>query len=80
MPSAALHPAVIDQYLFTELQKGHVAGPYAISPIPNLHVSFFGVTQRSTNMESGSLSWTYLAQWAIASTMAFLGSLALYST
>ncbi|CAH3132139.1 unnamed protein product [Pocillopora meandrina] len=37
MPSAALHPAVIDQYLFTELQKGHVAGPYAISPIPNLH-------------------------------------------
>lgn len=46
MPSAALHPAVIDQYLFTELQKGHVAGPYAISPIPNLHVSFFGVTPK----------------------------------
>lgn len=43
MSSASLHPAVIDQYLLTELQKGRVAGHLSMSPIPNLHVSHFGV-------------------------------------
>ena len=43
MPSASLQPSVIDQYLLTELDKGRVAGPFAIAPIPNLHVSRFGI-------------------------------------
>ena len=43
MPSASLQPSVIDQYLLSELKKGRVAGPFLISPIPNLHVSRFGV-------------------------------------
>lgn len=43
MPSASSQPSVIDQYLRTEREKGRVAGPFLISPIPNLHVSRFGV-------------------------------------
>ena len=43
VPSASLQPSVIDQYLLSELEKGRVAGPFLISPIPNLHVSRFGV-------------------------------------
>ena len=43
MPSASLQPSVINQYLRLELEKGRVAGPFLISPIPNLHVSRFGV-------------------------------------
>ena len=43
MSSASLQPSVIDQYLLSELEKGHVAGPFLISPIPNLHISRFGV-------------------------------------
>lgn len=43
MPSASFQPSVIDQYLRTEREKGRLAGPFLISPIPNLHVSRFGV-------------------------------------
>ena len=43
MPSASLQPSVIDQYLHTELEKGRVAGPFSIAPIPNLHISCFGI-------------------------------------
>ena len=43
MPSASLQPSVIDQYLLTELEKGRVAGPYSMPPIPNLHISRFGI-------------------------------------
>lgn len=43
MPSASLQPSVIDQYLLTECEKGRVAGPFLISPIPNLPASRFGV-------------------------------------
>ena len=39
MPLASLQPSVIDQYLFTELEKR----PFSIAPIPNLHVSRFGI-------------------------------------
>ena len=46
MPSASLQPSVIDQYLLTEREKGRVAGPFLISPIPNLHVSRFGVKKK----------------------------------
>ena len=55
MPSASLQPSVIDQYLISELEKDHVASPFLISPIPNLHISRSGVIPRSTNLESGSL-------------------------
>ena len=34
---------MIDQYLLNELEKGRIAGPYSISPLPSLHVSRFGV-------------------------------------
>ena len=43
MPSASLQPSVIDQYLLTECEKRRVAGPFLISPIPNLYVSRSGV-------------------------------------
>ena len=42
MPSASLQPSVLDQYLLTEREKG-VPGPFLIFPIPNLHVSRFGM-------------------------------------
>ena len=34
---------MIDQYLLNEFEKGRIAGPYTISPLPSLHVSRFGV-------------------------------------
>ena len=43
MPSASLQPSVIDDYLYTELAKGHVAGPFSSPPLPHLHISRFGV-------------------------------------
>ena len=43
MLSASLQPSVIDDYLRTELAKGRVAGPFSTPPLPNLHVSRFGV-------------------------------------
>ena len=43
MPSASLQPSVIDQYLLRELEKGRIAGPFSISPIPHFHVSRFGI-------------------------------------
>ena len=43
MPSGSLQPSVIDDYLSTELAKGHVAGPFSSPPLPHLHISHFGV-------------------------------------
>ena len=44
MPSVLLQPSIIDhQHLLTELEKGRVAGPFSIAPIPNLHISRFGI-------------------------------------
>ena len=43
MPSASLHPSDIDDYLYTELAKGRVAGPFSSPPLPHLHISRFGV-------------------------------------
>lgn len=46
-PISAIHgvmvPALIDQYLPTELEKSRVAGPLSISPLLNLHISRFGI-------------------------------------
>lgn len=43
MPTAFLQPSIIDQYLLTELEKGHVAGPFSKYPLENLHISRFRV-------------------------------------
>ena len=43
MPSASLMPSVIDQHLITELGRVRVAGPFSVSPLPNLHISRFGI-------------------------------------
>ena len=80
MPSALLQTSVIDQYLLNELQKGRIAGPYSIYPLPSHHVSRFGVIPKKYQLESGGLSWIYLSCWATESTTAFLRSLSLCST
>ena len=49
MPSALLQLTVIDDYLRNELEKGRVAGPFITPPLPNLHVSRFGVIRRNRN-------------------------------
>ena len=43
MPSASLQPSVMDDYLYTELAKGHVAGPFSSPLLPHFHISRFGV-------------------------------------
>ena len=43
MLSASLQLSVIDDYLQTELAKGRVAGPFPAPPLPNLHISRFGI-------------------------------------
>ena len=42
-PSAKQHPDVIDSYLVNEAALGRVAGPFPSPPLPNLHISSFGV-------------------------------------
>ena len=41
--SACQHPAVIDDYLATEVALHRMAGPFDSPSLPNLHVSSFGV-------------------------------------
>ena len=43
MASALLNPQVIDNYLLSEVQFGRVAGPFSQPPLPDLHVSRFGI-------------------------------------
>ena len=43
MFSSHLHPDVIDEYLQKEVTLGRIAGPFPTPPLPNLHVSRFGV-------------------------------------
>ena len=42
-PSAVLHAPVIDDYLANKVLLGRVAGPFSSPPLPNLHISSFGV-------------------------------------
>lgn len=42
-PSAQQHAAVVDEYLAHEVSLGRVAGPFTSPPLPNLHISSFGV-------------------------------------
>lgn len=41
--SACQHPSVVDSYLANEVSLGRVAGPFSSPPVPNLHISSFGV-------------------------------------
>ncbi|KAK3697016.1 hypothetical protein QZH41_002913 [Actinostola sp. cb2023] len=45
--SADDHPTVIDEYLANEVALGRVAGPFAHPPIPQLHISSFGVIPKN---------------------------------
>ena len=45
--SAEDHPAVVEEYLANEIALGRVAGPFQRPPMPNLHVSSFGVIPKS---------------------------------
>ena len=62
IPSATLHPAVIDEYMYTELTKGRVAGPFPCL----LCLRFTSVasesSRKSTSGENGALFWTFLAR------------------
>lgn len=42
-PSAYEHPGVIDKYLANEVKNNRVAGPFGAPPLPDLHISSFGV-------------------------------------
>ena len=42
-PSANQHAEVIDQYLANEVSFGQVLGPFPSTPLPNVHMSSFGV-------------------------------------
>ena len=41
--SANQHSEVVDRYLPNDVSLGRVAGPFSSPPLPNLHVSSFGV-------------------------------------
>lgn len=41
--SALLHANMVDKYLANEVMLGRVAGPFPFPPLPNLHISSFGV-------------------------------------
>ena len=49
MLSATQHPEVVDQYLETECSLGRVAGPFSALPLPNLHISRFGVIPKKSS-------------------------------
>ena len=52
-PSAYQQPLVIDEYLAHEVSRGRVAGPFRSPPLPNLHISSFGVIPKKGQPESG---------------------------
>ena len=38
-----MHANVVDEYFANEVMLGRVAGPFPSPPLPNLHISSFGV-------------------------------------
>ena len=46
--SARVHGNMINNYLKEEIDKGSIAGPFASSPIHELHINRFGVIPKST--------------------------------
>lgn len=55
MPEASLHPSVSYQYLPTELEKGRIAGPFPISPIPTSTLVTLGLFLKNTSLANASL-------------------------
>lgn len=49
MPSAALHPEVVSDYLDKELALGRMLGPFPLSHAPSCHISRFGVIPKGHN-------------------------------
>ena len=45
--SAYEHPEIVDAYLQNEVSLGRVAGPFETPPLPDLHISSFGVIPKS---------------------------------
>jgi hypothetical protein len=45
--SAYEHPEIVDAYLHNEVSLGHVTGPFETLPLPDLHISNFGVIPKS---------------------------------
>ena len=45
--SAYEHPEVVDAYLRNEVSLGRVSGPFDSSPLPDLHISGFGVIPKA---------------------------------
>ena len=45
--SAYEHPEVVDAYLCNEVSLGRVSGPFDSSPLPDLHISGFGVIPKA---------------------------------
>ena len=54
-PSAQQHAAVVDEYLAYEVSLGRVAGPFTSPPLPNLHISSFGVIPKRGQPGKGRL-------------------------
>ena len=46
LPSASLHPEVIDTYIADEVREGRMLGPFRPGQIPNLHVNRMGVVPK----------------------------------
>ena len=53
-PSAYQQPLVIDKYLAHEVSRGRVGGPFRSPPLPNLHISSFGVILKKGQPGSGA--------------------------
>ena len=68
-PSAFQNPHIIDEYLANEVARSRVAGPFTSIPLPNLHVSSFGVTPKKVNLLSGALLWIYHPPRGLVSMM-----------
>jgi hypothetical protein len=45
--SAYEHPEIVDAYLQNEVSLGRVTGPFETPPLPDLHISSFGVIPKS---------------------------------
>lgn len=46
MASGVLNLQVIDNYLQSDVQMGRVVGPFSQPPLPDLHVSRFGIIHK----------------------------------
>ncbi len=73
MPSARLHPNVVQEYLDHKCHEDRVIGPLAITDHPEVHVSRFGVIPKKH--QPNKWRSIYLTQTAIVLTTAQLYSM-----